>query len=54
VVAISFNLDDEARNEPPTCLVASQLVVRARSSKWLTLEHLSESGSLWLKGIYFR
>jgi len=48
-MAIPYNLDDEARNELLTYLVVSQLVGRARSAEWLKLEHLIESGSLWLK-----
>ncbi|SDI83781.1 hypothetical protein SAMN05216466_13731 [Paraburkholderia phenazinium] len=47
-MVIPYNLDDEARNELLTYLVASQLVARARSGEWLTLEHVCESASLWL------
>lgn len=46
---IPYNLDDEARSELLTYLVASQLVARARSGEWLTPEHLGESENLWLK-----
>jgi hypothetical protein len=46
---IPYNLDDEARGELLTYLVTSQLVAHARSGEWLTLEHLDEVGSLWLK-----
>jgi hypothetical protein len=48
-MAVPYNLDDEARNELLTYLVASQLVARARSGEWLKLEYVSESESLWLK-----
>jgi hypothetical protein len=46
---IPYNMDDEARGELLTYLVASQLVARARSGEWLTPEHLRESETLWLK-----
>jgi hypothetical protein len=48
-MAIPYNLDDEARSELLTYLVASQLVGRARTSEWLKLDHLIESERLWLK-----
>jgi hypothetical protein len=48
-VTIPYNLDDEARAELLTYLVASQLIGRARSGEWLKIDHLIESEQLWLK-----
>jgi hypothetical protein len=42
------HLDDEARAELLTYLVAGQLVARARTGVWLETTHLVESAQIWL------
>ncbi|WJF92015.1 hypothetical protein QS306_14705 [Paraburkholderia bonniea] len=44
------NLDDEARAERLCCLVAGQLVARARTGEWLRTGHLVEWLNIWANG----
>jgi hypothetical protein len=46
--SIRYNLDDEARAELLTYLVAVQLVARVLTGDWLNSWHLCESALLWL------